>query len=179
MTRLVARTPAEGLLPLTRGSVTLSEVVPQAITAIAPFKGQAAAVSKALKAAAGVGFPKPNRTEAKGETRCLWSGHDQAFLIGPAPGPIPGAALTDQSDGWALLRLEGAGAVEVLARLVPLDLRHVAFPAGAAARSLLFHVPLAIFRSGADSYDLMVFRSMAATAVHELDTAMRSLAAQG
>ena len=178
MTLLVARAAAEGLLPITRGTVTLTELQPPAITAIAPFRGREAAVSKALKSVAGVGFPKPNRVEAKGQVSCLWSGRSQAFLIGPAPGPIDGAAVTDQSDGWALLRLEGAAACDVLARLVPLDLRPAAFPAGAAARSLLFHMPLAIFRSGPDSYGLMVFRSMAATAVHELDTAMRSLAAQ-
>lgn len=178
MTVLVARSPAQGLLPVTRGSVTLAEVLPEAITAIAPFNGREAAVSKALKAATGLGFPKPNRAETKGASTCLWTGHGQAFLIGPAPGPIAGAAVTDQSDGWAVLRLDGLRACDVLARLVPLDLRPAAFPTGAAARTLLFHMPLAIFRSGPDSYDLLVFRSMAATAVHDLDTAMRSLAAQ-
>ena len=33
MARLVARTPCEGLLPVTAGSVTLSEVVPEATAA--------------------------------------------------------------------------------------------------------------------------------------------------
>ena len=41
-----------------------------------------------------------------------------------------GAAVTDQSDGWAGMVLTGATRREVLARLVPLDLGPTAFPAG-------------------------------------------------
>jgi len=36
-------------------------------------------------------------------------------------------AVVDQSDGWAALRVTGAGAVDVLARLVPVDLRPQVF----------------------------------------------------
>jgi sarcosine oxidase subunit gamma len=178
MTRLVERSAAHGLLPIVRGGATLSERVPEAITSVAPFRGREAAVSKALKAACGVALPAPGRAEAKGAAVCLWSGRGQALLLGPAPGALEGAALTDQGDAWAVLRIEGPAAEAVLARLVPLDLRAAAFPEGAAARTMLFHMMLAIRRAGPQAFELMVFRSMAATAVHELDTAMRSVAAQ-
>ena len=66
----------------------------------------------------------------------------------------------------------------MLARLVPLDLRPASFADGAAARSLLGHMSLAIRRTGAAGFELLVFRSMAATAVHEIGAAMTSVAAQ-
>ena len=43
--------------------------------------------------------------------------------------------MTDQSDGWTVLALSGAAAVDVLARLVPVDLRLAAFPVGGALRT--------------------------------------------
>jgi len=39
-------------------------------------------------------------------------------------------------------------------------------------------VPASITRTGANAFDIMVFRSMAVTAVHELGVALRSVAAQ-
>lgn len=176
MARLIARTPAAGLVPVAVGSDLLDEVLPEAISSIAPFPGARERVSAALSSATGLPFPDPNRTGVAGGRRIVWSGHDQAFLLGPAPGAIAGAAVTDQSDGWVLLRQQGPGAVAVLARLVPLDLRPASFPEGSAARSLLNHMPLVIWRDGRDSFALMTFRSMAATAVHELTEAMHSVA---
>ena len=86
--------------------------------------------------------------------------------------------MTDQSDGWAVMRLEGAGARDVLARLCPLDLRAPVFKRGHTARSLLGHMNASITRVGVNAFEIMVFRSMANTAVHELNEAMKSVAAQ-
>jgi sarcosine oxidase subunit gamma len=177
MTTLIATSPADGLTPLDADGTTLIELPMTRITSIAPFRGQQTAVSKALKPL-GFGFPAPNQSLAKGTVRLIWTGQDQAFLIGAEAPSLPGAATTDQSDGWALFRLEGPLAKAALARLVPLDLRAAAFAIDATARTLLFHVPLSITRTGPQAFDLMVFRSMAATAVHELSVAMTSVAAQ-
>jgi sarcosine oxidase subunit gamma len=177
MSLLIARSPAEGLTPVDAGGTTLIELPQVPIASVAPFAGQEAAVNRALKRL-GLGFPGPGRSLARGEARILWSGHGQAFLIGVEPPALPGAALTDQSDAWARLRLDGALALPALARLVPLDLRPAAFPADATARTMLGHMMLSITRSGAAAFDLMVFRSMAATAVHEISVALRSVAAQ-
>jgi heterotetrameric sarcosine oxidase gamma subunit len=175
--RLVALSPCAGLLPLTAGSVTLSEVLPEAITSVAPFTGREAAVSAALQASVGAEFPAPNRWTG-GATRIVWTGPGQAMALGARVAP-EGAALTDQSDAWAAMRLEGAGAEAVLARLVPVDLRRAQFPEGHAARTLLHHMTCTIMRVDEAAFEIMVFRSMAGTAVHHLETAMRSVAAQG
>jgi heterotetrameric sarcosine oxidase gamma subunit len=174
---LVAKTPCAGLLPVTHGTTTLSELTPEAITSIAPFDGEEAAVSAALEATAGAGFPAPNRWTGT-TTRIVWTGPGQAMALGPRVAP-PGAALTDQSDAWAVMRLEGQGAEAVLARLIPIDVRRAQMPQGHAARTLLHHMTCTLMRVGDDAFDILVFRSMAATAVHHIETAMRSVAAQG
>ena len=89
------------------------------------------------------------------------------------------AALTDQSDAWSCVLLEGEGARDVLARLTPLDLRDSACPIGAALRSELFHMPVSIARLAENTWQIMGFRSMAATLVHDLERAMKSVAARG
>jgi heterotetrameric sarcosine oxidase gamma subunit len=165
------------MLPLSAGGVTLSEVLPEAITSVAPFAGQDAAVSASLDAAVGAAFPEPNRWAGSAAARAVWTGPGQAMVIGRRVTP-EGAALTDQSDGWAVLRVEGEGAEAVLARLVPVDVRRRHMPPGHAARTLLHHMTCTLLRVDDTAFEILVFRSMAATAVHHLETAMRSVAAQ-
>lgn len=176
MPDLIAKSPCTGLgLPHVNGGAVLEEWQPGTITSVAPLAG--AGVDAALQPL-GFGFPAPNSMAQAQGARIVWTGRGQAFLIGTdAPeGLASVAALTDQSDGWAGLRLTGVRAADVLARLVPLDLRAMA--PGTAAHSLLGHMPLVLMRPDTDSFEMLVFRSMARTAVHELDTAMMQLAAR-
>ena len=178
MASLIALTPAHGLgLPLATTGARLSEVDPGPVTSVAPFRGREAAVARALGAA----FPSPGRVERIGEARLMWVGPGRALLIGRAPpeGLAGDAAVVDLSDAQAVLLLEGAQARDVLARLVPLDLRDSAFPEGAAARSLVNHMTATLSRVGPDAYEVMAMRSMAGTLVHEIETAMRGVAARG
>jgi sarcosine oxidase subunit gamma len=176
---LKARTACDGLLPLEIGQTMLSEVDVGVITSVAPFAGQEAAVSQALQSQVGAAFPAPNRTTGRDDARLVWSGQGQAFVLGPVLAPIAGAAMTDQSDAWASVELQGPAARDVLARLVPVDLRPDAFREGHAARTLLFHMSCVLMRTGADHYGILVFRSMAGTLVHDLKTAMEGVAARG
>jgi heterotetrameric sarcosine oxidase gamma subunit len=159
---LIAKTPLWGQEPVELGGVVLAEQALRPITSIAPFD---------LPAAAALGFPAPNTVLASNGGRLVWTGRDQAFLIGSEAGRwAETAALTDQSDGWACMALTGAGAVDVLARLVPIDLR--AMGVGGCARTTLGHMSLIVIGVEA-GFQLMVFRSMAKTAWHELETAMK------
>lgn len=178
MIELVAMTPCEDLLPRTIGTVTLSEVVHGAITSLAPFSGQQGAVSDALKAQIGAALPKPGRSTGKAGARVVWSGLDQALVLGPRLAFIPGAAMTDQSDAWACVELEGEGAQDVLARVTPLDLRASVFKQGHVARTELAHMSAVLMRTGEYRYGIMAFRSMARTLVHDLSEAMTSLDAR-
>jgi sarcosine oxidase subunit gamma len=175
---LLATSPAAGLgLPVTTGAAVLAEWVPGPITAIAPYAAGGAAVARAL-APLGLAWPEPGRMTVAGAARLAFAGRGVAFLIGAAPPDFgAAAAVTDQSDGWAGLRLTGAAAVDVLARLVALDLRPGAFPEGSAVRAMLNHMPLCLMR-WAGGFELLVFRSMTRTAVHELAEAMARVAAR-
>lgn len=177
MARLIAKSPCDGLVPVEAGGLRLTEADYGAITGLAPFQGQEGAVSATLKQAIGAGLPGPNRARGRAGARVVWSGLGQALMLGPPVDPA-GAAVTDQSDAWACLALDGLGAREALARLTPLDLRDSAFKRGHAARSLLGHMTCLFIRTGATRYEMLVFRSMARTAVHDLTRAMQSVAAQ-
>lgn len=180
MTKLAAKLPCDGMLPITIGSVTLSEDSPASMTSVAPYKGRDAALSEALKAAHGMAFPAPNRATGKAGSRAVWFGQGVALLMGPAPdaGLAGQAALSDQTDAWCVVRLEGAGARDVLARLTPVDLRHGTFRTGHTARTELMHMAASITRVGPKAYQVMVFRAFARTLVHDLETAMQGVAAR-
>lgn len=164
--------------PLAAADAVLALVDPGPLAQIALFHNTDPGVSGVLEPL-GLSFPDPGRVSAAGDLRLVWCGRDQAMLIGAAPpdGLAAQAAVTDQSDGWVCLALTGAGAVAVLSRLVPLDLRAAAFPPGHAARSALSHLPLILWRED-DGFRLMTFRSMARTARDEIAHAMAHLAAR-
>ncbi|MBL4927167.1 sarcosine oxidase subunit gamma [Fuscibacter oryzae] len=175
MPELIAKTALLGKKPVTFAGTTLAEGDAGPVASIALFPGQDKAAAKALKPLA---FPAPNSFTESEAARLVWTGRDQAFLIGAEPPALGGiAAVTDQSGGWATLTLTGPMAVEALMRLVPLDLR-ATFAVGQAARAPLGHMQSILFRTAPDSFTLMVFRSMARTAWHEIEVALRSLAAR-
>ncbi|UYV38647.1 sarcosine oxidase subunit gamma [Rhodobacteraceae bacterium D3-12] len=178
MGELTAKTPLDGMEPRTIGGVTLAEVTHQAITSLAPFAGQEGGVSDALKSQIGAAFPKPGRTTGKAGNRVVWSGMGQALVLGPSLAAISGAAMTDQSDAWTCVALSGEGVRDVLARLTPLDVRDGAFKTGHAARTEIAHMSGLILRVGASRFEVMVFRSMAKTLLHDVERAMGFVAAR-
>lgn len=177
MAQLIANTPCAGMLPKVIGTVSLSETDVGPVTFIAPFSGQRKAVSDALKSAIGVGFPAPNRCVGTGP-RVMWCGMGQALVMG-AQCPELAAQCVDQSDAWAIVKIDGADAAAVLARLTPIDLRASSFKKGHTARTLVGHMTAGITRLGAQSFEVMVMRSMAATLVHDLERAATGVAARG
>ena len=178
MPDLIATTPLDGRAPLVLRGTTLAEEAWRPVTSVAPFAGQEKALAKALKGL-GLAFPAPNRFVEAGTARLVWTGRDQAFLIGAAPeGLAPHAALTEQSDGWATLVLSGPMAEAALARIVPIDIRAAVFPPGHAARVPFNHMSSVLMRTGAESFEIMVFRSMARTGWHEVEAALTALAAR-
>lgn len=180
MVDLVETSACAGLVPVTAGALRLTEVVAGRMTALAPYRGQAEALGRALARAHGLGWPEPGRVIAGEGGAVQWFGLDLALLVGPAPDTALAdhAALTDQSDAWAVLRLDGTGATDVMARLTPLDLRAQAFGEGSTARTDVAHMAGAVTRVGAQAYQIMTFRSMAASLVREVALAMTRVAAR-
>jgi len=166
-------------LPFAIGNCRLEAAAAEPIISVSPFSGQVDTVERALRGI-GLGFPEPGQVLAAGAVRAVWAGRATVFLMGGAPPDCLAdhAALTDQGDGWAGLRLSGTDAEAILARLVAQDVRHAAFPPESAARSQLNHMPCLILRVTETVFEIYVFRSMAGSAVHELSEAMRNVAAR-
>lgn len=178
MPELIAKTALADRPALLRAKTTLCEVDLGVVTSVAPFPGQANALAMALKPLS-LNFPAVNAFATLGDATFVWTGRNQAFLIGiDAPDLAGIAAVTDQSGGWAALRLSGPQAAAALMRYVPMDLRETAFPVGSAARTPLYHMQMILMRTGVDAFTALVFRSMARTAWHEIDVALTSLSAR-
>ncbi|MEM1346639.1 MAG: sarcosine oxidase subunit gamma family protein [Pseudomonadota bacterium] len=79
----------------------------------------------------------------------------------------------DVSDARVVLRLEGAGAAEVLAKSVPVDLSEAAFPIGAARRSHLGGIAVAFWRREATAFEVVAFRSVAHHLLGWLETSIK------
>jgi len=177
---LIAKTPLQDLLPHSTGTTTLSEATPARITSIMPFQNQTKACTDALKSAHAVGLPAIGRSSGKAGARVIWTGRNQFFFLADTPvaeAVAKTAALTDQTDGWAVMHLTGDQAAAVLARLTPIDLRTGHFKRGHTARTEMAHMMAVITRLSA-GFEIMVMRSFAKTAVHHLKSAMDSIAAQ-
>lgn len=170
---LIALTPCADLLPLQIGQVTLTEVTPEHLTSVAPYAGQQKATTALLKDQLGVGLASPGRRTGA----VTWFGHGVWMVAGQVTCDGT-AACTDQSDAWAVVNVQGVGCTDVLARLVPVDLRAVAFKQNHVAKTMLGHMSVTITRVSRDAFEIMVMRSMAGTLVHELETAMNGVAAR-
>ncbi|MEO0485232.1 MAG: sarcosine oxidase subunit gamma [Pseudomonadota bacterium] len=169
MVRLIARSAAQDLLPIEGPGVRVEEA------AFAPLTSLAGDIGGALKAAHGLDLPAPGQVASDGVRHCLWFGRAHWMLIG-VEGDAPFAGtVTDQSDAWCRVVMSGARAAEALSYLTPIDLRDGAFPVGVLARTQIKHLNASIWRREAKVYELMAFRSMAVTLVHDLKEAMRSL----
>lgn len=173
MVKLLETSPCAGLLPRQIGQTALSERLQGPIWSVAPFAGQKLAVARALQKI-GLTFPEPGQVVQSSVPSVVWFGHDQALVFDVAALPKLAAAVTDQSDGWARVRVEGR-ALEVLARLVPVDLRKQS----GALRSMIGHMSAIIIVRNDDVIDVMVMRAMAKTLVHELEVAATGVAARG
>ena len=148
---LTSLSPCAGHLPLKIGKISATEHDPLAITSVSPFQGCHAEVSASLEAQLGIALPGTGQSAQTADVRVIWVGHGDFFVLGAALDDVHGAALTDQSDAWAVACVDGPGVRDMLGRLVPIDLRNSAFPEGATARTLIAHMNGVILRSGRDA----------------------------
>ena len=83
------------------------------------------------------------------------------------------AAVTDQSDGCAVLRLAGPKLRAALAKIVPLDVHASTFKPGDVASTVAWHMGVTLWRledasDGSPVFEFAVFRSLAAGFWHAL-----------
>lgn len=79
------------------------------------------------------------------------------------------ASVSDQSSGYAVHRLSGAGARTILQRGAPVDLDPAAFGTGSAATTVIAHIGAILWQVDEHpTYDVAVFRSYATSFRHWL-----------
>ncbi len=163
-------------LPVSIGAATLEAVDLPPVTLVAPFKGRMMAVADALKAEIGMVLPPAGQCGESDKARAYWRAPGQWLVFGALDaGKLAGmAAMVDMSDAFGRLRL--VGGVEVLARLVGVDVQ--AMQAGQVAHTEMADIPVTLI-AVEGGFELMLPRSYAGSAVARIETAMRSVAARG
>ena len=145
------------------------------------------AVRIAAAEALGVMLPAAAcRAGLSGECAALWLGPDEWLLIAPlaqsalaqrierALAGLP-HSLVDVSHRQVALLLEGAHAATLLASGCALDLDVAAFPVGMCTRTMLSKAEVLLWRTGAVSFRLEVWRSFAPYVTQFLGEAARGI----
>lgn len=98
-----------------------------------------------------------------------WAGADQYYVIAEWRGEgalyrelavaLQGtAAVSDQSHGRVMIRIDGAKSRAVLAKGTPVDLHADEFPLGKSAVTQMAHVGVHVTRVGENAFELSMFR---------------------
>lgn len=141
-----------------------------ALASVTAVDGAEDRLAVAIQTRFGLSLPEPGAALFSGETGLIWSGPGQWLALGPARGDLDGlgaalsglAAVADQSDGRALLRLSGPEARRVLEKGVSVDLHPRAFGPGRTAVTAVAHIGVQLWqRDDRPTYELAVARSFA------------------
>lgn len=139
------------------------------LAAIIAREGGGPALSDPLRDLIGVAPPSTPKVARGTGGDLVWSGPNQWLVVSPQrsiaerlTGKLAGlAAVSDQKDARAVLRLGGPRIREALAKGCLVDLHPRAFRPGDAASTIIAHVGVQLWQlDEGPTYDLAVFRSM-------------------
>ena len=182
---LVPRAPFSGLAANagTGTGIVATDRDGLGLATVSVRKGQGPALSRHVKERFGLVLPDgPRRAAAGGIAFAgtgpgVWlaaqesGGNEFAAALEAEIGAM--AAVTDQSDGYAVLRLAGPKLRDALAKIVPLDVHAAAFERGAVASTVAWHMGVTLWRledaaDGSPVFEFAVFRSLAGSFWHAL-----------
>jgi sarcosine oxidase, subunit gamma len=145
-------------------------------------------VRAAAEGAFGVSVPaRACRAAAAGERAALWLGPDEWLLLAPEAGAdalrsaldaaLEGLphSLVDISHRQIACSISGPQAATLLAAGCPLDLDARAFPVDMCTRTMLAKAEVVLWRTGAQTFRLEVWRSLAAYLSQFLAEAARGI----
>jgi heterotetrameric sarcosine oxidase gamma subunit len=165
------------------GGVTATDCDGRGLATVALKKAQSAALIERVRERYGIDLPLgSSRRESRGIAFAglgpeTWlatrdNGADDFFAaLARDIGAL--ASVTDQSAGYAVLRLAGPKLRDTLAKLLPLDLHPRAFKPGDVVSTLTFHMGATLWRlednpDGTPVFEIAVFRSLASSFWHAL-----------
>ncbi len=154
------------------GAIRVADAGPRGMILLRGDLG-AAALRDACAQVTGLAMPDAGGAVCDGDTGLLWMSPDEALILLPRTGVTAALATlaealagvhhlaADVSDARAVIRLEGEGLREVLARLTPADLHPAALPPGRVRRTRLAQAAAAFWLHDETRADLICFRSVA------------------
>lgn len=128
----------------------------------------------------GLSLPEAGAAQFEGERGLIWSAPGQWLALAPSPRDLRDlpealrgvAAVTDQSDSRALVRISGPQARAMLAKGVAVDLHPRAFGPGQVAVTSIAHIGVQLWqRDAGPTYEIAVARSFAGSFWHWLEHA--------
>ncbi|OAH18671.1 sarcosine oxidase subunit gamma [Methylorubrum populi] len=140
------------------------------LATIVAADGQEETLRAILAERRGWRLPEAGAAELTGERGLVWSAPSQWLAVDESPVTLRDlpevlsgvAAVTDQSDGRAIVRVSGAKARAALAKGVTIDLHPRTFRTGRTAVTSIAHIGAQFWqRDEAPSYDIAVARSFA------------------
>jgi sarcosine oxidase subunit gamma len=151
--------------------VTLSEIQPGSIVQLAAWHGQERPLIAAIQQLSGLALPDGAGGGVAAETKAAFGFAPGKFLYMDDEEGLAAefskavsaeiGTVTDLSHGRTAIRVSGAKAEWILAKLFAIDFSLPAFPEGSGISTVHHDFFVQIQRSAADQFDLYVFRSFA------------------
>lgn len=151
--------------------VTLSEIQPGSIVQLAAWRGEERPMLAAISQAAGMALPDGAGGGIATETKGAFGFAPGKFLVVDQEEGLADdfakvvsaetGTVTDLSHGRTAIRISGRKAEWVLSKFFAIDFALPAFPIGSGISTVHHDIFAQIQRSGADQFDLYVFRSFA------------------
>ncbi len=158
--------------------VRLAETQPGSIVQLAAWPGEEKALIRTIKQVTGLALPDGAGGGACGNGKAAFGFAPGRFMVIGEDENIAGVfagklsqktgTVTDLSHGRTGIRVSGARAEWVLAKLFAIDFALPAFPVGSGLSTVHHDIFAQIQRSGADQFDVYVFRSFARAFWHTL-----------
>lgn len=156
-----------------RGGVTATLLEGRGLASLIAAPGGAEALARRVEQSLGLALPTAPRIVSSAGHDVIWSGPDQWLLRARSRGEMPSliaelaryAAVSDQSDARAALRLSGPHLRDALAKGAMIDLHPAAFAVGDAAATSVAHLGVQLWRlpdaAEGSAFEIMVARSLA------------------
>ena len=151
--------------------VALGEVAPGSIVQLAAWRGEEGAMIAAIREVVGLALPDGAGGGIATETRAAFGFAPGKFLVADQEDGLATAfakavaastgTVTDLSHGRTVIRISGPKVEWVLAKFFTIDFALPAFPLGSGLSTVHHDIFAQIQRSGADQFDVYVFRSFA------------------
>ncbi len=170
----------------TINEVTISEITRFSMVSLAVPGGDLTPFTKAVKQLLKTDIPAPGKlTRTTTGSMLVWMSADQYFYLFETEEPDPAqslkakfkdaAYLTNQSDGWVMLRVGGSRKNEAMERISQIDLSDRQFPVYSACRTMMEHLGVLVLRDEEGSFLLLTARSYAKSLLHAIEMSAKNI----